>query len=81
MVGGPHDFVGTVLRMYEYCRLRRQSLGRGSPPGDEVAPKDGGRVSAGFGGKRATEKIYAPERTHALRFMRNRRDDGSLPRP
>jgi hypothetical protein len=26
----------------------------------EVAPKNVGRVSAGFSGKRATEKIYAP---------------------
>lgn len=60
VVSGPHDFASAVLRVYEYHRLRRQSLGRGSPRGGEVAPKDVGRVSAGFSGKRATEKIYAP---------------------
>jgi hypothetical protein len=60
--GGPHDLASAVLRVNEYYCFGRQSFRRVSPPGGEVAPKDICRVGAWLGGKRATEKIYAPTR-------------------
>ena len=58
----PHDFASPILRVYQYHYLRRQMPRRVSPPGGQVASKDIGRVSAGFSGKRAAEKIYPPAR-------------------
>jgi hypothetical protein len=60
--GGPHDLASAVLRVNEYYCFGRQSFRRVSPSGDEIAPKDICRIGAWLGGKRATEKIYAPTR-------------------
>jgi hypothetical protein len=58
--GGPDDFASAVLRVDQYDCLGRQGLRRVSSLAGEVTPNGICRVCAGWGRKRASQKIDTP---------------------